>query len=302
MLALNESELSQKIFEFSNDGIFILLLDENRIIDVNPSATKMLGYSRDELLTMRISDIHPKEMDLLEEFANQVLAKGAGWSNELTCKTKNGELLFVEVSASMITIDDQKYLISMVRNISCRKQIEAQLRMFSFTDGLTGLANRRKLDEYMEIEWRKAMRNELPISIIMIDIDYFKLFNDTYGHLEGDSCLKAVANVIQNSLVRPGDLCARYGGEEFIVLLPNTDKDGALHITNKIEKTLASERIENINSDINSFVTVSMGVACIVPNSKVTSSQLIFKADRALYKAKGEGRNKTICFLDSENH
>lgn len=302
MLPLKESKLSQKIFEFSNDGILILLLDENRIIDVNPSATKMLGYSREELLTMGISDIHPKETGILEKFASQVLLKGAGWTNEITYKTKSGELLLLEVSASMITVDNNEYLLSLVRNISHRKQIEAQLRMFSFTDGLTGLANRRKLDEYMDIEWRRAMRNELPISMIMIDIDYFKIFNDTYGHLEGDSCLKAVANVIQNSLVRPGDLCARYGGEEFIILLPNTDKDGALHITNRIEETLASERIENINSDINSYVTVSMGVACIVPNSKITSSLLISKADQALYKAKGEGRNKTICLLDSENH
>lgn len=299
MLSLSENELSQKIFEFSNDGIFVLSLDDNSIIEVNPAATKMLGFSREELLTMSISDIHPREMDLLEEFANRVLVKGAGWTNELTCKTKSKKLLFVEISASIIIMDNQKYLISIVRNISGRKQMEAQLRMFSFTDGLTGVANRRKLDEYIDIEWRRAMRNELPISIIMIDIDYFKLYNDTYGHLQGDSCLKTVANVIQKSLIRPGDLCARYGGEEFLVLLPDTDEKGALHIAQRIDKNLANEKIEHCMSDINASVTISMGVASIIPNSKVTSSQLILKADQVLYKAKKEGRNRAICFSES---
>lgn len=299
MLSLSENELSQKIFEFSNDGIFVLSLDDNSIIEVNPAVTKMLGFSREELLSMSISDIHPREMDLLEEFANRVLVKGAGWTNELTCKTKSKKLLFVEISASIIIMDNQKYLISIVRNISGRKQMEAQLRMFSFTDGLTGVANRRKLDEYIDIEWRRAMRTELPISIIMIDIDYFKLYNDTYGHLQGDSCLKAVANVIQKSLIRPGDLCARYGGEEFLVLLPDTDEKGALHIAHRIDKNLANEKIEHCMSDISASVTISMGVASIIPNSKITSSQLILKADQVLYKAKKEGRNRAICFSES---
>ncbi len=299
MLSLSENELSQKIFEFSNDGIFVLSLDENSIIEVNPAATKMLGFSREELLAMSISDIHPREMNLLQEFANRVLVKGAGWTNELTCQTKSKKLLFVEISASIITMENQKYLISMVRDISGRKQMEAQLRMFSFTDGLTGVANRRKLDEYIDIEWRRAMRNQLPISIIMIDIDYFKLYNDTYGHLQGDSCLKTVANVIQKSLIRPGDFCARYGGEEFFVLLPDTDEKGALHIAHRIDKNLAKEKIEHCMSDISASVTISMGLASIVPNSKVTSSQLILEADQVLYKAKKEGRNRAICF--SEN-
>ena len=155
-----------------------------------------------------------------------MITNRAEWTNELTFKTKSDKLILVEVSASIITIDNQNYLISMVRDIGCRKQIEEQLRLFSFTDGLTGIANRRKLDEYMDIEWRRAIRYELPISVIMIDIDYFKSHNDTYGHLQGDICLKAVASVIQKSLIRPGDLCARYGGEEFIVLLPDTDEKG----------------------------------------------------------------------------
>ncbi|MCW9081224.1 MAG: GGDEF domain-containing protein, partial [Colwellia sp.] len=196
----------------------------------------------------------------------------------------------------------QNYLISMVRDIGCRKQIEEQLRLFSFTDGLTGIANRRKLDEYMDIEWRRAIRYELPISVIMIDIDYFKPYNDTYGHLQGDICLKAVASIIQKSLIRPGDLCARYGGEEFIVLLSDTDEKGSLHIANKINCNLANEKIKHCKSDINTFVTVSMGLASIVPTSKNTSSQLISKADQALYQAKREGRNKIIRFLEDENY
>ena len=302
MLSLTKNELSQKIFEFSNDGIFILSIDENRIIEVNPAVTKMLGFSREELLKMNISDIHPRGMDLLKKYTDQVITKGAGWTNELTFKTKNDKLVLTEVSSSKIIIDNQNYFISMVRDISFRKQIEAQLRLFSFTDGLTGVANRRKLDEYTNIEWRRAIRYELPISVIMIDIDYFKLYNDTYGHQQGDICLKTVASVIQKSLIRPGDFCARYGGEEFIVLLPDTDEKGSLHIANKIDSNLANEKIEHCKSDINAFVTVSMGLASTVPTLKTTSSQLISKADQALYQAKREGRNKVIRFLENENH
>ncbi|MCW8865903.1 MAG: sensor domain-containing diguanylate cyclase [Colwellia sp.] len=302
MLSLTGNELSQKIFEFSNDGILILSIDENRIIEVNPAVTKMLGFSREDLLSMNISNIQPRGVDLIKKYTEQVITNRAEWTNELTFKTKSDKLILVEVSASIITIDNQNYLISMVRDIGCRKQIEEQLRLFSFTDGLTGIANRRKLDEYMDIEWRRAIRYELPISVIMIDIDYFKPYNDTYGHLQGDICLKAVASIIQKSLIRPGDLCARYGGEEFIVLLSDTDEKGSLHIANKINCNLANEKIKHCKSDINTFVTVSMGLASIVPTSKNTSSQLISKADQALYQAKREGRNKIIRFLEDENY
>lgn len=302
MLSLTGNELSQKIFEFSNDGILILSIDENRIIEVNPAVTKMLGFSREDLLSMSISNIQPRGMDLIKKYTDQVITNRAEWTNEITFKTKSDKLILVEVSASIITIDNQNYLISMVRDIGCRKQIEKQLRLFSFTDGLTGIANRRKLDEYMDIEWRRAIRYELPISVIMIDIDYFKPYNDTYGHLQGDICLKAVASIIQKSLIRPVDLCARYGGEEFIVLLPDTDEKGSLHIANKINCNLANEKIKHCKSDINTFVTVSMGLASIVPTSKNTSSQLISKADQALYQAKREGRNKIIRFLEDENY
>lgn len=302
MLSLTGNELSQKIFEFSNDGILILSIDENRIIEVNPAVTKMLGFSREDLISMNISNIQPRGMDLIKKYTDQVITNRAAWTNELTFKTKSDKLILVEVSASIVTIDNQNYLISMVRDIGCRKQIEEQLRLFSFTDGLTGIANRRKLDEYMDIEWRRAIRYELPISVIMIDIDYFKSYNDTYGHLQGDICLKAVASIIQKSLIRPGDLCARYGGEEFIVLLPDTDEKGSLHIANKINCNLANEKIKHCKSDINTFVTVSMGLASIVPTSKNTSSQLISKADQALYQAKREGRNKVIRFLENENN
>jgi|GEM_PF-2319355 len=167
MLSLTGNELSQKIFEFSNDGILILSIDENRIIEVNPAVTKMLGFSREDLISMNISNIQPRGMDLIKKYTDQVITNRAAWTNELTFKTKSDKLILVEVSASIVTIDNQNYLISMVRDIGCRKQIEEQLRLFSFTDGLTGIANRRKLDEYMDIEWRRAIRYELPISVIM---------------------------------------------------------------------------------------------------------------------------------------
>lgn len=171
---------------------------------------------------------------------------------------------------------------------------DANVRLLdlSFSDGLTGIANRRHFDKIIQDESRRSIRDKTPISLIILDIDYFKLFNDTYGHLKGDDCLKLVASVIKITLKRPGDFLARYGGEEFAVLLPNTESVGASIIAEKMRANIEDAKISHISSIISEYVTVSIGVTTRSPGQEGSSMDLIDVADKALYRAKQAGRNR----------
>jgi len=166
------------------------------------------------------------------------------------------------------------------------------LRRVSAIDGLTGIANRQSFDECMDREWRRAMREQHPISLIMLDIDHFKLFNDNYGHQGGDDCLKKVAAVIAGSVKRPGDLAARYGGEEFMVVLPDTDVRGATDIAEKLRIEVEVLGVPHEFSATASVVTISIGVASLVPGQNMDTSHLIKLVDTMLYAAKHDGRNR----------
>lgn len=159
-------------------------------------------------------------------------------------------------------------------------------------DGLTQLANRRCFDEYLEQEWQRLAREQLPLSLIMCDLDFFKNYNDTYGHVAGDDCLRKVSLLIKQSVRRPADLAARYGGEEFVVVLPNTDIEGSLAITEVIRQNLSELAIPHDDSSVSQFVTLSMGVTSLIPQIDSNPSILLTAADYALYRAKELGRNQ----------
>lgn len=162
-------------------------------------------------------------------------------------------------------------------------------------DSLTGIANRRHFDHILQQEWLQLQREKQPLSIIMCDIDYFKCYNDTYGHIAGDKCLQRVANAIKNSLKRPRDLVARYGGEEFVILLPNTPIEGGLEISQQIQEAVFKLNMQPGAIPANfQRVTVSMGIASKIPSHKQSPTQLLFDADRALYQAKNNGRNQYV--------
>ncbi len=179
-----------------------------------------------------------------------------------------------------------------------RKRAEADLKQANLDrqrlanlDGLTQVANRRCFEEILQQEWKRSRREQAPLTLILCDIDSFKLYNDSYGHLTGDECLKRVAQAIDQSTRRP-DVMARYGGEEFVILLPNTTVEGARFVADQIQQSIAALQIPHPRSPTSSIVTLSMGIACMIPSSEDNPEQLIAATDQALYAAKAKGRNR----------
>ena len=160
------------------------------------------------------------------------------------------------------------------------------------SDGLTGLSNRRHFDEYIELEWRRSLREQSQMSLLMIDVDYFKTFNDTFGHLEGDEALRKVATAIRDASARPSDLPARYGGEEFALVLPNTSPGGARLVAEKLRMTVQALKIPHISPTEGSSLTISIGLSTITPTAGSHCRELISAADKGLYLAKNNGRNQ----------
>jgi diguanylate cyclase (GGDEF)-like protein len=177
------------------------------------------------------------------------------------------------------------------------KQLEAanqQLQYLASVDGLTQVANRRQFDQQFDQEWQRMARQQTPLSLILCDIDFFKLYNDTYGHQAGDVCLKQVAAALQSSISRAGDIVARYGGEEFVVLLPHTDLAGSMQIVEQVQAAIQALAIAHPGSPLHQRITLSFGIASTIPGPDQTPATLITAADAALYQAKAQGRN-TFC-------
>ncbi len=174
------------------------------------------------------------------------------------------------------------------------ERLNVELESLSQRDGLTELFNRRYFEEVAEREWQVCVRAHQPISVLMMDVDHFKPYNDFYGHQAGDSCLKLVASTLDRSLQRPADLLARYGGEEFIALLPGTDEIGAMTVAENLRKAVAALAIEHAHSGASTHVTVSIGVATTLHITGLNLKKLVSLADKALYRAKEEGRNRAV--------
>lgn len=172
------------------------------------------------------------------------------------------------------------------------KQDNYKLQALALTDSLTELANRRRFDEYFETAWQRLAREQQPLTLILCDIDYFKRYNDYYGHPMGDICLAQVSQVLTTCIRRPADLIARYGGEEFAVVLPNTDTDGGHNVAKAIQQKLANAAIPHSTSTVAKVITLTMGVATVIPNHKLNSQDLLRAADLALYHAKQQGRDR----------
>lgn len=194
-------------------------------------------------------------------------------------------------SCCLIQVSDMTY--GMNREMVLRHQAE-ELRRANFVDALTGIANRRKFDETLAKEFHRAQRTQTPIALIIADIDHFKDYNDFYGHPQGDQCLTRVAQALQDTLRRAGDLVTRYGGEEFGIILPNTNQSTAAAIAENLRIRVSTLTIPHENSPVAPIVSVSLGVAAIVPEIGADFHSLVSAADVALYEAKHNGRNQAI--------
>ncbi|WOD39506.1 diguanylate cyclase domain-containing protein [Nodosilinea sp. E11] len=176
------------------------------------------------------------------------------------------------------------------------QQATSQLERLAHTDPLTQIANRRRFGERLASEWSRLSRDRLPLSLLLFDVDYFKSYNDTYGHQQGDDCLYAIAQAAQSAVGRSTDLLARYGGEEFAVILPNTGSQGAITVAQRIHQAVAALNLPHQASAVSDRLTISLGISTLLPTPDLTSSELIQQADQALYRAKHRGRHCTVVF------
>ena len=195
-----------------------------------------------------------------------------------------------------LPVENARKYEKIVRTEALLKKANAELYHLSTTDALTGIANRRAYDEQMEVEWKRAQRSDKPLSLIVCDIDFFKKFNDRYGHEAGDACLHAVAQIIRQAALRPGDFAARYGGEEFAVILPDTEAEGALKIAERIRTAVMRQGIPHEDSEVAAVVTLSIGVSSTAASgaARLSPAVLFRMADAALYEAKRQGRNRAV--------
>jgi diguanylate cyclase (GGDEF)-like protein len=195
-----------------------------------------------------------------------------------------------------LVLEAEKRTLLENRNAELERQTEeAHLR--ANTDGLTQVYNRRCFDERIQKEWRRLMREQEWLSLILMDIDYFKYYNDFYGHLSGDDCLIQVAQTAAKQIKRPDDLFARYGGEEFIVLLPNTKIDGAITVAESIKQAIFNLNIPHEASKIGEILTISMRLSSLIPTSDKLPDHLIALSDKALYEAKHQGRDRYVVVI-----
>ncbi len=209
---------------------------------------------------------------------------------------KNAAQLSLKQAMENLELQVIERTTELQRSENLLKQANLELEKLVNIDGLTQVGNRRCFDDRLKMEWERLSRESQPISLILFDIDYFKRYNDCYGHQMGDDCLTRLAQSVKRALSRPADLVARYGGEEFVVILPNTNLEGAIAVAQKIRFAIANLDIAHQNSDISDIVTISLGVTSLIPNSMQDPAILIRQADTALYSAKQQGRNRFIVF------
>lgn len=315
-----EMELSKAKLSafFSSAPVGMGIVDHQiRYVRINQVLAEINGKPIEECLNQAIQEIAGAFSLVVLSYVKEVLSIGKPLLNqEISSDVKEESVGIKTWFASffpIFNIENIPYCVGfVVIDISDRKKAEADLKYAESIlrqanleleklvnlDGLTHIANRRCFDQRIQVEWKRLVREQQPLSLLLLDIDYFKLYNDYYGHQNGDNCLIAIAQTIQKVLLRPADLIARYGGEEFVVILPNTDMAGAVIVAEQIREAVEKLDIPHQNSAISNIVTVSIGVSSIVPNSQQEVSLLIQQADIALYRAKHQGRNRFIVFVE----
>jgi diguanylate cyclase (GGDEF)-like protein/PAS domain S-box-containing protein len=308
-------------FEQLPVGIAFVGADGNWL-NVNRRCCEIFEYPKEELLSLRLRDIiRPDDTDADQALFTQLLhGERNTYSIEKRYFTKANRLIWVNLTVCLVRKSDRTpdYFVNVIEDITRQRQLEDQhddliadiekqvrertaiLETLSMTDSLTGIANRRCFQNTLELEWDRAVRTRQPLSIVLIDIDFFKLINDEFGHATADGALISIARTIGQIAMRSNDLAARYGGDEFVVVLPDTDVAGATRVANRVREIANSLETNHRGPSMSIKVTLSQGVATAYPAIKGTSTGLMLAADRALYRSKQDGRN-SITVSDPEN-
>ncbi len=296
-----DSNYHHILFEKAVIGLALCKMNGD-LVDVNEAYAKLIGRTPKQALKLSYWDITPDKYKEPELAALADLEKtGTYGPFEKEYIHKDGHLVPVRLSGQLIELGGEQYIWSCVEDITDTKKAERRferlrkkLELLSFKDGLTNIANRRMFDATLEKEWQRAQRNQTPLSLIMIDIDFFKQYNDFYGHQQGDECLKIIANLLKRVSKRSMDLASRYGGEEFVLLLPEIAQEKVELLAQKCLDVVREEKIPHEKSKISDVVTVSAGACTIIPAVDSPSHKLIECADELLYKAKKSGRNRFL--------
>ncbi|MCZ8522284.1 PAS domain S-box protein [Paenibacillus caseinilyticus] len=317
-LSLRETEdRFRKLVQLSPDAVCVY--QEGRIVFANDRAVAIFGLSDPEEVIGSPTErfLHPKHYDneliLAKTLYNSDDTNRTLPNLELVYITAQGTEVLVEVSLTSIRDGGKPAIFTSFRDISERKAAEQKLQEtnrklqeanrklqhLSTRDGLTGIANRRSFDEAYEQAWLQGIRESAPLSVILCDIDFFKSYNDTYGHQGGDACLRAAAGIFEFVLEGSGHTAARYGGEEFVILLPGTGAEGARSIAEAVRAAVEQAGIPHRASKAGDCVTLSAGVATVIPHPLMAPGELIGQADKALYRAKLAGRNRVAAYADT---
>ena len=290
-----QAERLRTIVNNMAEGLLIIEAD-GRIQFTNPACDKYLGYQENELAGRAISELlNPLvAQEYLEYFARYAASPEMAHSHgtrEVIIRHRNGSSVCMDLTLTPMYLR-QPLFIGLLHDITHHKQSEDALQRAAMVDPLTQIANRRHFDTFLEKEWQRSMRSGQPLSLVVLDVDHFKLYNDTLGHPAGDACLQRVAGAIASHALRPTDLAARYGGEEFVLLFAETGAETAAMMAEAIRAHIESLRIPHPRSTTSQWLTVSIGVATIHPHQLDNTESLFVAADRAMYVAKEGGRNQ----------
>lgn len=297
---------SQKQYRnlFENTGTATILVEKNlRISMANSRFCELTGFAKTEIIGIkRLSEfIERKSLFRIRRFHAKQKEKGLSLPSEYECLMLDNARNLKHVVMKIYTPPGQENSIVSFFDITQRKQAEAalqaaheRLRVLAVVDELTQVANRRQFNEKLHFEWGRLQREGLPLSLIMCDVDAFKAYNDTYGHQNGDVCLRSIADAIKKTVKRSVDVVARYGGEEFAVIMPNTNHLGASKVAESVRMAVEDLQIPNKASSVSDFITLSLGVSSMIPTRDLSPEELIKEADSALYEAKKQGRNQVV--------
>ncbi|MEB0226898.1 sensor domain-containing diguanylate cyclase [Pseudomonas sp. 10S4] len=267
---------------------------------IGPQIESLLGWKQDSWTSVNdwVERMHPDDRDYVVDFCVSQSRAGVDHEADYRALTENGDYVWIRDVVHVVRKDGEvEALVGFMFDISERKKTEEhlirlqkQLEEYSFQDGLTGIANRRMFDTVLEREWSNAQRTGLPLSLLILDIDYFKQYNDHYGHIQGDECLRRVAQTLSRAANRPRDFIARIGGEEFVWLLPESDAESARLVARKCLHLIRQQQIPHEFSTVSALVTLSLGVGTTVVHLGDSAVNFVEQVDKLLYRAKHNGR------------